>query len=88
MVSLHVWVASQHVTAFTTYSFCSILCYPLYPIKNLQTSLFKFLLVKPGFESSVVLLLLGTLDVGETRDVGKPIDSKGCLCSSRSSSMM
>ena len=54
----------------------------------MQTSLFKFLLVKPGFESSVVLLLLGTLDVGETRDVGKPIDSKGCLCSSRSSSMM
>ena len=72
----------QHIAFVPSYVILSTLS------KNLQTSLFKFLLVKPGFESSVVLLLLGTLDVGETRDVGKPIDSKGCLCSSRSSSMM
>ena len=52
--------------------------------KNFQTSLFiYFLLVKLGFELSVVLLLVGTLDVGETGDVGEPINSKFCPCSSR-----
>ena len=60
------WATSQLITTFTTYNFnISFVpsCFILSTLSKIfQTSLFNFLLVKLGFELSVVLLLVGLLD--------------------------